>query len=54
MEHLTTSLKILRKKKLYAKFKKCKFWLKEVAFLGHIIFKDKILVDPAKMEVVVS
>lgn len=29
-EHLRISLEVLRKKKLYAKFSKCEFWLKEV------------------------
>nr|GFA03204.1 hypothetical protein [Tanacetum cinerariifolium] len=27
----------LRKEKLYAKFSKCEFWLREVQFLGHVI-----------------
>ena len=33
-EHLRLVLQKLRKHKLYAKFSKCEFWLKEVAFLG--------------------
>jgi hypothetical protein len=36
-EHLKTVLSILREKKLFAKLKKCEFWLKEVSFLGHVI-----------------
>ncbi|KAL8148658.1 hypothetical protein AgCh_005865 [Apium graveolens] len=36
-EHLRTTLEILRKKKLYAKFSKCEFWLQEVQFLGHVV-----------------
>ncbi|CAL9095376.1 unnamed protein product, partial [Musa textilis] len=36
-EHLRNVLSILREKKLYAKFSKCEFWLKEIAFLGHVI-----------------
>ena len=51
-EHLRTVLEILRKEKLYAKFSKCEFWLKEVQFLGHMISKEGILVDPAKIEAV--
>ncbi|XP_073152343.1 uncharacterized protein [Henckelia pumila] len=45
-EHLRLTLQTLREKELYAKFKKCEFWLKSVAFLGHIISKDGVSVDP--------
>jgi hypothetical protein len=34
---------------LYAKLSKCEFWLKQVAFLGHIISKGEIVVDPSKI-----
>ncbi|KAH9744611.1 Endonuclease [Citrus sinensis] len=37
-----------------AKFKKCEFWLDCVAFLGHIVTKDGISVDPAKVEAIVN
>ncbi|GJZ95669.1 putative reverse transcriptase domain-containing protein [Tanacetum coccineum] len=33
--HLKTILDLLEKEKLYAKFSKCEFWLKEVQFLRH-------------------
>ena len=33
-EHLRVVLGTLREHQLYAKFSKCQFWLKEVAFLG--------------------
>ena len=36
-EHLRIVLNRLREHKLYAKFSKCAFWLKEVSFLGHIL-----------------
>jgi hypothetical protein len=32
-EHLQTLLELLRKERLYAKFSKCKFWLRKVQFL---------------------
>ena len=48
-EHLRLVLQRLRDKKLYAKFDKCKFWLEEVAFLGHIVNKDGLSVDPEKI-----
>jgi hypothetical protein len=39
---------------LYAKLSKCEFWLKQVAFLGHIISKGGIVVDPSRIEDVLS
>jgi hypothetical protein len=38
-EHLRLVLQKLRDHKLYAKLSKCEFWLKQVAFLGHVISK---------------
>ena len=48
-EHLRIVLQRLREHKLYAKFSKCDFWLKEVQFLGHIISDKEISVDPSKI-----
>ncbi|GKV43664.1 hypothetical protein SLEP1_g50928 [Rubroshorea leprosula] len=53
-EHLAIILQILREKKLYAKFDKCEFWLNHISFLGHIVSKDGISVDPSKVEAVVK
>ncbi|XP_063949873.1 uncharacterized protein LOC135152720, partial [Daucus carota subsp. sativus] len=53
-EHLRTALEILRKEKLYAKFSKCEFWLQEVQFLGHIVSREGIKVDPAKIEAIMN
>ncbi|XP_030963894.1 uncharacterized protein LOC115985064 [Quercus lobata] len=53
-EHLRIVLQILKERKLYAKLKKCKFWLNQVVFLGHVISKDGIVVDPNKIEAVVN
>ena len=39
---------------MYAKLSKCEFWLNEVSFLGHIVSKEGIRVDPKKIEVVVE
>ncbi|KAL0548768.1 hypothetical protein IC582_013238 [Cucumis melo] len=49
-EHLRMVLETLRANKLYAKFSKCEFWLKQVSFLGHVVSKDGVSVDPAKIE----
>ncbi|KAI3715043.1 hypothetical protein L6452_22009 [Arctium lappa] len=52
--HLRNVLEVLRKEKLYAKFSKCEFWLKEVQFVGHVVTKDGVKVDPAKIEVMMN
>ncbi|KAK1617142.1 hypothetical protein QYE76_022659 [Lolium multiflorum] len=51
-QHLEAVLETLREHKLYAKFSKCEFWLKEVGFLGHILSAGGIAVDPAKIKTV--
>ncbi|RVW29692.1 Transposon Ty3-I Gag-Pol polyprotein [Vitis vinifera] len=43
--HLSIVLQTLRNKQLYAKLKKCEFWLDKVSFLGHVVTKDDISVD---------
>ncbi|KAL4033156.1 hypothetical protein IC575_006242 [Cucumis melo] len=51
-EHLRMVLQTLRDNNLYAKFSKCEFWLKQVSFLGHVVSKAGVSVDPAKIEAV--
>ena len=51
-EHLREILGVLRSGRLFAKFDKCDFWLREVQFLGHLVNQDGILVDPAKVEAI--
>ena len=53
-EHLRLVLQRLREHKLYAKFSKCEFWLEQVAFLGHIVSKEGIAVDPEKVSAVTN
>jgi hypothetical protein len=53
-EHLRLVLQKLREYRLYAKLSKCEFWMKHVAFLGHIISKGGISVDPCKVQDVLS
>ncbi|XP_049381296.1 uncharacterized protein LOC125845822 [Solanum stenotomum] len=52
MGHLRVVLQRLREEKLYAKYEKCEFWLREVAFLGHVVSGDGIKVDPKKTDVI--
>ncbi|KAJ0513409.1 putative nucleotidyltransferase, Ribonuclease H [Helianthus annuus] len=49
-QHLRLILELLRKEQLYAKLSKCDFWLREVHFLGHVVNKDGIHVDPSKVD----
>ncbi|GKE48370.1 putative reverse transcriptase domain-containing protein [Tanacetum coccineum] len=51
-EHLRLVLELLKKERLYAKFSKCEFWLREVQFIGHVINGDGIHVDPSTIEAV--
>ena len=47
-------MQTLRENQLFAKLSKCDFWLKEVSFLGHIVFAEGIRVDLVKIEVVTN
>jgi hypothetical protein len=53
-EHVHLVLWKLQDDRLYAKLHKCEFWLKQVAFLGHIILKGGISMDPSKIQDVLS
>jgi hypothetical protein len=53
-EHLHQALQKLQEQRLYAKLSKCEFWMKQVAFLGHIISMGGIFVDPSKVQDVLS
>ena len=48
-QHLQTVLQILEREGLYAKLKKCEFNKAELLYLGHIIGRDGIKADPAKI-----
>ncbi|WVZ80271.1 hypothetical protein U9M48_027762 [Paspalum notatum var. saurae] len=52
--HLRLVLQRLREHKLYAKFSKCEFWIDEVRFLGHVVSKGGIAVDPSKVSTVTN
>src|SRR3989337_2321539 len=53
-EHLRAVLQRLHDHQLFAKFSKCEFWLKQVRFLGHILFAEGIAVDPSKVKDVIK
>ena len=39
---------------MYAKLEKCDFWLTQVSLLGHIISKEGLAVDPAKIKAIIN
>ena len=45
-------IQTLKHKELYVKFSKCEFWLKWVAFLGHIVSGHGIRVDTQNIEAI--
>ncbi|XP_070048917.1 uncharacterized mitochondrial protein AtMg00860-like [Nicotiana tomentosiformis] len=51
-QHMRVVLQTLQEQKLNANFSKCEFWLKYVAFFGHIVSGKIIKVDPKKIEAV--
>ncbi|WMV29985.1 hypothetical protein MTR67_023370 [Solanum verrucosum] len=53
-DHLMIVLQVLRDQQISAKFCKCEFWLRSVVFLGHIVSRKGIEVDPTKTDVVKS
>ncbi|KAH0727836.1 hypothetical protein KY290_003558 [Solanum tuberosum] len=52
MKYLRIVLQVLKDHQLYAKFSKCEFWLRSIAFLSHIVSSKGIEVDPKKMDAV--
>ena len=52
--HLKIVFQTLREHQLYAKFSKYEFWLTEVRFLGHVVSASGVIVDPEKVEAVMS
>ncbi|GKB74409.1 putative reverse transcriptase domain-containing protein [Tanacetum coccineum] len=51
-KHLKIILELLKKERLYAKFSKCDFWLDSVQFIGHVIDRNGVHVDPTKIKAI--
>jgi hypothetical protein len=49
-KHLRIVLTRLREHQLYAKFRKCAFWLEEIQFLEHVLSANGIAVNPSKVK----
>lgn len=50
--HLKLVLEWLRNHKLYAKFRKCSFWKREIGFLGHRVSGEGVSVDSEKVKAI--
>ena len=53
-EHLQIILQFLIEDKLYAKFSKGKLFKDKIPYLGHVISKEGILVDPDKIRLIME
>ena len=49
-EHLRIVLQELRDHNLFAKFSKCDFFKDKIQYLGHVVTKEGISVDPKKIK----
>ena len=52
MGNLRVMLHVLKENQLFAKYRKCEFWLRSVALLGHVIYRGGVEVDPRKTKAV--
>ena len=53
-DHLKVILQTLRDHQLYAKFRKCEFWLIKVRFLGHVVLNLGVSMDLEKVKAIMS
>jgi hypothetical protein len=51
-EHVAAVLQLLRDNKLFAKLAKCEFFRLSLGFLGHILSREGIRPDPAKIQAI--
>jgi len=54
LDHVTQTIMVLEKEKLYGNLKKCTFFKTEVIFLGYIMTIHGIKVDESKVEAIQS
>ena len=54
LQHLRIILAVLRKEKLCANLKKCKFMQNSLTFLGFVISEDGVQMDPKKVKAILD
>ncbi|MCO5605398.1 hypothetical protein L7F22_059582 [Adiantum nelumboides] len=52
MEHLRAFFEMLQKERFVANGKKSEFFMEEIHFVGHIVSKDGVRMDPAKIKAI--
>lgn len=52
--HLQLVLQVLAQHQFFAKFSKCTFGVHKVDYLGHIISKERVAVDPSKITAILE
>ena len=50
LQHVDLLLQLLRKHKLFVKLSKCSFGMEKVEYLGHIVEREGVKVDPKKIQ----
>lgn len=53
-EHLRLVFQTIREHKLYAKGSKCEFYKPKIKYLGHIISKEGLAMDPKKVKAIMN
>jgi hypothetical protein len=54
LEHLQHVFQTLQEQKLYVNLKKCRFFTNSLIFLGYVVSKEGIMMDPSKVEAITS
>ena len=54
LQHLHATLQLLRQNSLFAKLSKCVFGVSQVEYLGHVLSKNGVATDPAKIQAVAN
>jgi len=52
ISHLQSMLSVLKANQLYAKLNKCTFGQSQIEYLGHLISKEGVAIDPAKISII--
>ena len=53
-EHMALMVRFLREHQLYAKLRKCNLFHIKVHYLGHVVSKEGIIVDPEKIRAIME